>query len=125
MRAPLLLALLLAGCLAPYGGGDVGSGIFGVATLGPTCPVEREPPDPQCTDRPYGGQLVAESADGGVTGTFSTNAVGEFNVSLPAGEYSIRTPEPGRLPTCSNAEPVVVLIGRWTRADVACDTGIR
>ncbi|MFA5862466.1 MAG: carboxypeptidase-like regulatory domain-containing protein [Candidatus Thermoplasmatota archaeon] len=125
MRFALLIALVLTGCLAPYGGGDVGSGIFGVAMMGPTCPVERNPPDPACADRPYEGKLTATSADGGAAGTFSTDAQGRFNVSLPAGEYSIRTTEPNRLPSCSNTEPILVAAGLWTRVNVSCDTGTR
>lgn len=121
----VLLALAFAGCLS-YGGGDVGSGIFGVAMMGPTCPVERDPPDPACADRPYQGDLRATRRDGGVAGVFATDARGEFNVSLPAGEYVIRhAGEPGTPPTCSAVEPVIVSEGRWTRVDVACDTGIR
>ena len=125
MRAWFLLALVGAGCLAPYGGQGVGSGMYGVAMMGPTCPVEREPPDPSCADRPFEGKLTATSLDGGVVGTFSTDARGRFNLSVPAGSYEIRAAEPNRLPTCSTAQPVLVVAGQWTPVEVSCDTGIR
>lgn len=123
VRALLVAALVLAGCLE-YGGEGVGSGIVGVATMGPTCPVERDPPDPACADRPYEGELVASRVDGGVSGTFRTDAEGRFNVSLPAGAYEIRSPEGQQLPWCAGG-PVEVVAGAWTRVDVSCDTGIR
>lgn len=123
MRVVLLLALVLVGCLgAPAPA--VGSGIYGVAMLGPTCPVQRDPPDPGCDDRPFVGELVAlRGAD--VAATFSTDAAGAFNVTLAPGEYTIRHAGDAMLPTCSAAGPIIVLAGTWTRADVACDTGIR
>lgn len=119
------LLAVLAGCLTPYGGGGVDSGIFGVAMMGPTCPVERDPPDPACADRPYEGELTAAGADGAVGGVFRTDPLGAFNVSLPAGEYSIRSTDPRGFPACSNVAPIVVSEGRWTHVEISCDTGIR
>jgi len=40
------------------------SGIKGTAMLGPFCPVEKNPPDPNCADRPYKTALVATNANG-------------------------------------------------------------
>lgn len=119
----IALALGPAGCV--YGGGDVGSGIYGVATIGPTCPVEREPPEPACADRPFEGRLEVRRLDGGVVGVFSPDAQGRFNVSLQPGEYALRAAGDAHLPTCASAEPIRVLAGAWTRVVVACDSGIR
>lgn len=120
----LLVALFLSGC-ASYGGDDVGSGIFGVATIGPTCPVERDPPDPACADRPYEGMLRVSRTDGGEGGSFSTDAAGAFNVSLTPGEYLISSPNDATPPTCSAPGPIIVVRGEWTRVPVSCDSGIR
>lgn len=122
MRVILALALL-AGCLSAPAPDD--SGIYGVATMGPTCPAERDPPDPGCADRPYQGELVALRG-GSVAATFSTSADGAFNVTLAPDEYTIRQPgDASRLPTCASEGPIIVVTGTWTRADVSCDTGIR
>ena len=54
--ACILAALALAASCG--GGADDGaesSGVEGVALIGPTCPVESDPPDPDCDDRPRGG----------------------------------------------------------------------
>ena len=34
------------------------SGIAGVATAGPVCPVEKNPPDPACAPRPVDGAVL-------------------------------------------------------------------
>lgn len=126
-RVRVVLALLvglLAGCLAPQA---PDSGVEGVATLGPTCPVQRDPPDPACADKPFQGNLTATSADGQrEVARFATGPDGRFRVALAPGEYAIRNAQdPNGLPRCSSEGTFVVRAGAWTRADVACDTGIR
>ncbi|HET8571999.1 MAG TPA: hypothetical protein VFN14_08925, partial [Candidatus Limnocylindria bacterium] len=54
----MLLAALLAGCLAPDTPA-AGTGRLEVhAVAGPVCPVETQPPDPGCTPRPVAGATV-------------------------------------------------------------------
>jgi len=48
-----VLAALIVTAGAQAAKHKVDSGIRGEATAGPTCPVERYPPDPHCRDRPY------------------------------------------------------------------------
>jgi hypothetical protein len=116
--------LALAGCMAEP---EPDSGIQGTALLGPTCPNLQDPPEPECNDRPYEGDLVVMTPDQGrVVERFSTNAHGEFRVAVPPGRYSIRN-EPGSamLPACSEQQAIVVVAHAFTAADVHCDTGIR
>lgn len=122
MRVLLLLATMVCvGCLAEPSGG---SGIHGVALVGPTCPVEQDPPDPACADKPYEGALVVTTPDGAqVVRTFSTDAAGRFNVSLPPGDYAIRSASPNALPSCMATARVVA--DAWTVVEVPCDSGIR
>ncbi|MEA3199097.1 MAG: hypothetical protein QOE90_525 [Thermoplasmata archaeon] len=125
----LALVLALAGCLsAPAPAPSTsGSGIFGTAMLGPTCPVERAPPDPACADRPFAGNLTVTSADGATSlARFVTRADGTFNVTLAPGTYAIRGAEnPNGLPRCASDGPFTVRAGAWTEVNVSCDTGIR
>jgi hypothetical protein len=102
-------------------------GIEGTATMGPTCPVERDPPDPDCADRPYEGDLVLTTPDQGrIVKKFFTDADGEFRVAIGPGQYSIRSdPASGNFPYCSAQGTITVEAGRFTKADVSCDTGIR
>lgn len=134
MRCPgavvlVLMALVLAGCSgstpAPIGPAD--GGIYGTAMMGPTCPVERDPPDPNCADRPFHGDLVVTKRDDPIVTVkeFHTGDDGTFNVTLPPGFYRIQTPEGQTLPRCHTQDAVTVVAGRYVKAGVACDTGIR
>lgn len=95
--------------------------------LGPTCPNLRDPPEPECDDKPYEGKLAVLTPDQRkVVKRFSTNAHGEFEAALAPGEYSIRNePDSGTLPACSERQPILVVAHGFTQADVHCDTGIR
>jgi hypothetical protein len=101
--------------------------IYGTVLLGPTCPVQRNPPDPACADRPFAVNLVLTNADGSrVIKEFSSNADGNFNLSVPAGTYAIRqAASTSMLPRCANVGPILVTAGGRVAANVSCDTGIR
>jgi hypothetical protein len=93
VQATVLLAVLLltSGCAMPATTPDGASGIRGRALVGPTCPVERDPPDPGCADRPYHGALaVAAASDGHMVASFETDAEGNFTVAVAPGEYTVR-----------------------------------
>lgn len=123
-KIDLILAagvFLLSFCSAPV---TETQGIRGMALLGPNCPVVQE--GVPCPDTPYQTDLVVTSADGmRVIKEFSTDAEGEFEVSVPVGVYAIRSPEPGGLPYCMTNEPVSVGAGEVIEVIVFCDTGIR
>lgn len=118
--AVVLAAIAFAGCAgapAPQGG------ITGHALVGPTCPVQRDPPDPACADKPYQGPLVALDAAGTQRASASTDAAGAFVLRVPAGTYTVASPG-GGLPRCSSAE-VHVLDDMLVDVAVSCDSGIR
>ncbi len=129
MRFLVVFAIVVfAGCLsAPAPAGPSDSGIYGVAMIGPTCPVMRDPPDPDCRDQPFEGEFAITNVEGSrVIKTFSSNAEGAFNVSLEPGEYAIRLArESSSPPTCANVEPVRVSAEARTLVNVTCDSGIR
>ncbi len=102
------------------------SGISGTVLVGPTCPVERNPPDPQCADRPLQTTLVVKNADETKTiSSFSSDSKGHFKITLPAGDYVIRSaPSQNRLPTCSS-DLIKVTANTYTNTTVNCDSGIR
>ena len=104
----------------------VTSGITGTVLLGPTCPVVRNPPDPQCADKPYRTTLAVTTVDGArVVTTFTSDSNGTFSVQVPPGEYAIRSAAASNiLPYCSD-EHVVVRASAYTTTTVRCDTGIR
>lgn len=113
---------VLSGC----SGSNVHSGLYGHAMLGPTCPVQRDPPDPSCSDKPYVGTLVALNAsDPRVpVATFQTGPDGAYNVTLAPGLYRLETPAGQNLPRCG-APTTMVTADHYTLLDVQCDSGIR
>ena len=113
------------------GGGGNGilpyrSGIRGTVMLGPTCPVMRDPPDPQCADRPYQTTVVAYrvSDPGYAVETMQSSADGTFEMSLPPSEYVIKAGGEKMLPRCA---PASVTVGpdAYTSVTISCDSGIR
>lgn len=101
-------------------------GVVGRVVAGPTCPVQRLPPDPACADRPVAGAvLVVTDAGGTEVGRATSDANGEFAIPLPPGSY-VLTPQPvaGLMGT---ARPIqfTATAGSPADLDVTYDTGIR
>ena len=102
------------------------SGVTGTVLLGPTCPVERVPPEPQCADKPYATSIVvyrAGSSNPFVLG--SSDTAGAFRFSLPPGQYELKAaPEVKTLPRCALVS-VTVPSSIYATTTIFCDTGIR
>lgn len=112
------------------GGGSGGvlpyqSGITGKVLLGPTCPVERIPPDPNCADKPYATAIVVYR-EGSKTPFVigNSDSSGIFSFSLPPGSYTLSAGSGSTLPRCSAASLTVPPKG-YTNVNISCDTGIR
>jgi Carboxypeptidase regulatory-like domain len=110
------------------GGGSEGTTLVtGRATAGPTCPVERNPPDPNCAERPVAGAvMVIEDSSGAEVQRATTNADGSFTVQLAPGSYRL-VPQPvsGLM---GGGQPVAFTIQAGTSPEplqVSYDTGIR
>ena len=104
----------------------VKGGVDGVVTIGPTCPVERVPADPQCADKPYETTLILASTiigrNGGVL--IHTDAEGRFSDDLVPGIYTIRAQDGAVMPRLT---PVTFQIKSNERLhlDLKFDSGIR
>ncbi len=136
MKLALVLVLVVAaGCAgastdasptpSPNAAGQK-TGVGGVVTAGPVCPVEKNPPDPACAPRPVDGAvLVFRDAAGTEVARITTAADGMFFAELPAGVYVV-IPQPanGLLGT-PGPQSVTVTDGAAVRLDIAYDTGIR
>jgi hypothetical protein len=111
------------------GGGSIlpyHSGVRGTVSLGPTCPVMRNPPDPQCADRPYSTNIaVYRTGASTVFATGKSNASGAFEFSLPPGSYTlVISGATMMLPRCNDTN-VTVLPDAYVTTAISCDTGIR
>ena len=119
---PAILLCLLAGCTS---GPDLTGHVEGTALVGPTCPVESDPPEPGCEDKPYqGGLVLVRSPQGTVAASFPTRDDGSFRVGAPPGDYEIRSPSGATLPACSSP-PFAITANAVVRVEVTCDSGIR
>jgi hypothetical protein len=132
MRAALIV--ILAATLTACGGTplpspSVTTGVLEVtAVAGPTCPVETDPPDPNCAPRPVEGARVLVSPGDGrdiVVADGTTDARGQVTFELAPGDYIVTafevaglmgTPEPATVTVAGDeAEPLTF----------SYDTGIR
>ena len=110
------------------GGGSIlpyNSGVRGTVSLGPTCPVMRDPPDPQCADRGYATTVVVHrTGSSSVFATGKSDENGAFEFSLPPGSYTLTATGGTMLPRCASIDVDVPVSGYITQ-NISCDTGIR
>ncbi len=101
------------------------SGVRGIVLLGPTCPVERVPPNPQCSDKPYAAAVIvyrAGSQSVFIMGNSDTSGV--FKFSLPPGSYTLKAVSGNVFPRCTPVNVEVSASG-YASTTISCDTGIR
>lgn len=109
----------------PSGAATTKGVISGRVTLGPTCPVERIPPDPACAPRPYETTVIAKLAGKSTeAGRAKSDANGHFSLSLAPGTYDVSAIGGNVYPRCES-QRVAVAKGATTTITLICDTGIR
>ena len=126
---PLRYVLILLSALAWMacaGAPEVTATVEGRLVAGPVCPVESDPPDPQCAPRPVeGAEIVATTIDGRQYRTES-GPDGHFELSVAAGEVTVEfLPVDGLM---GIPEPILVVVTEGDTldlGDVGYDTGIR
>ena len=101
------------------------SGIHGNAFIGPSCPVEKDPPEPGCEDKPYQAHFAIVASDR-VVKEFDTDEAGTYRIPLPPGDYEIRQAnDPAGPVSCHTNSTIVVKPHDYTWATIWCDSGIR
>ena len=116
----LLFVLLLAACLPTPQPTD--SGIEGVVTIGPMCPVVQE--NVPCPDRPYQAALTVLTVSGNKITQFRTDEQGRFRVDLAPGNYILHPESPNGMPFAQDL-PFTVNEHQFTRLEISYDSGIR
>lgn len=102
------------------------SGIRGVVTRGPMCPVVRV--GEECPDVPYETGIIVSHIDtpSKIFATISqrSDKDGKFLINLPPGDYMVNAVNDGISKTCDS---VLVSIGpdEIKNINISCDTGIR
>ena len=118
--AAILLSTAAACASGPAGTSQTDSGIRGIITYGPTCPVQRVG-GPSCV-RPYSTEVTVQQNGRTVT-TFHSAANGSFHVSLSPGTYTLTSTKAG-LPFLRPLD-VIVKAHSFTTVTVEFDSGIR
>ena len=100
--------------------------VHGQVLLGPTCPVERIPPDPACAPKPYKTkiQIFTAKVSAHPYKTVVTDATGKFYFAIKPGSYVLHTRGGSIYPRCADLR-IRVLKGKTLNLKMACDTGIR
>jgi hypothetical protein len=103
------------------------SGLYGHATLAPTCPVERNPPDPNCAPRDLARTLIVVRRHGTplVVLRARTDASGYFRLPLAQGRYDLYVDAGIRRLTNAALLNVRVARHHYTHLELHVDSGIR
>jgi len=119
-----LVAVMLVGCARQASAPPADSGITGVVTLGPMCPVERV--GSPCPDRPLQAEIQVKRG-GDVVQTVRSDASGHFTVNLPPGDYVLvgMPPTPGSPLPLAKSVDVTVRPHQFTQVTIGFDSGIR
>ncbi|MDD5433145.1 MAG: hypothetical protein PHE77_00580 [Candidatus Pacebacteria bacterium] len=103
------------------------SGVEGVVMLGPTCPAIKDPPEPDCADKPYATiiQVIAVgSPKSSPFATVDSDQQGKYKIMLPPGEYALQAVGGEVLPRCETKN-ITIEPAKILEANLSCDTGIR
>lgn len=102
--------------------------LVGTVTIGPLCPVETDPPEPNCqpTEETYNAWPIdILTADGNtVIGQIQPNLDGTYTFELPEGTYQVDLENPHPFGSTLPAT-VTILANENTVLDIDIDTGIR
>ena len=102
----------------------IATGVRGVVLVGPSCPVQKMPPDPKCAPHPLESALVV-SVDGKEVAQGTSGADGRFSFALAPGEYHIAPAKNAAIfPRVASRDFVVTHAG-FTEVTLEADSGIR
>ncbi len=103
------------------------TGVRGIVTSGPSCPVVTNPPDPSCADKPVAGAvLVFRDASGSEVARVTSADDGTFVAELAPGGYQlVAQPREGLMGTPAPMDVGVEAGQPMTELTVSYDTGIR
>lgn len=99
-----------------------GTGVYGIVTAGPTCPVERV--DLPCPPRPVAAEVEVRDAAGTTIASTHSDSSGRYAVSVNPGGYALVVITGATFPHCPS-DPVTITSRTPLRSDISCDTGIR
>ncbi len=119
-----LILQFVAGLIDNFDAPAGESGIRGLVTIGPMCPVVQK--DVPCPDSPFSATIVVEDGAGSEITRVRSGDADIFEVSLDPGSYTLvpESPNPGAPPTASE-QAVDVVADAYTEVLIQFDSGIR
>jgi hypothetical protein len=107
-------------------GSPAGTGIHVTAVAGPTCPVEKFPPDPACASKPVrDATILITDANGNEQSAVMTDVAGQTFVALAPGAYTVTAQGAAGFMNGPEPQQVTVEDGQVTEVMLSYDTGIR
>ncbi len=101
------------------------SGITGKIVIKPVCPVESNPPRPECAPKPYQATVTVKTSDGSQkVAEFTSDTNGKFKIALDPGDYLL-IPTNGPVYPRAAAQSVTVESGKFREVTITYDSGIR
>lgn len=123
------LALILTACLPVPEPTSGATGVIQIEVVaGPVCPVERDPPDPNCEPRPVEGvRVLLQPADGRdiLVGEATTDADGNATIRVQPGDYLVVGGDVAGLMGRPDPTTVTVVAAETVTVSISYDTGIR
>lgn len=119
-----LILQFVAGLIDDFDGPPNESGIRGLVTIGPMCPVLQK--GVPCPDLPFSAKIVIETGMGAEVASVVSGDDGMFQIELDPGSYVLvpESPNPGA-PPIAQEQAVEVIEGGFTEVLVHYDSGIR
>ena len=112
--------------LSPGDAEEISQGLQITAVAGPTCPVEKMPPDPACAPKPVANVTVEIVDDQGhPQGIVVLDDSGQQSIALEPGTYTVNAQGVTGFMNGPEAQRVVVEDGEVTEVTLEYDTGIR
>lgn len=103
------------------------SGVSGVVSMGPICPVVQNPPDPGCADKSFATTVQVFAVGSISSAPFSsveTDKQGGYKIILPPGNYTLQAIGGNPFPSCETKD-ITIEPSKTITVDLSCDTGIR
>jgi hypothetical protein len=124
LAATLLVSMTLAACAsASSDDPSLRSGVRGVVTAGPQCPVVVQ--GSPCPDRPWTGTVRITSVEGDTVSEAATGPDGSFSFELEPGRYRVLAVIDGGGPATAASRSIMVDEGAFTEVSLLVDSGIR
>lgn len=124
LAAALLVSMMLAACAgASSDDPSLRSGVRGVVTSGPQCPVVVQ--NSPCPDRPWAGTVRITSVEGDTVSEAETGPDGSFSFELEPGRYLVLAVVGGGGPATAAPRSITVDEGAFVEVSLLVDTGIR